>query len=118
MVRKGSPVRVRKRASLRGGRASQPAHRHARCANNPPRMVGNARRRSAAVRLAGAVALASLVVALLGAAPADARMAAPRIETLSNRADLVSGTEVLVRVKLPRGAKASRLKLTAGKRNV
>src|SRR4051812_9469210 len=118
MVRKGSPVRVRKRASLRGGAGRNRHIPTPGALTIPPRMVGNARRRSAAVPLAGAVALAALVVALMGAASADARMAAPRIETLSKRADLVSGTEVLVRVTLSRGAKASRLKLTAGKRNV
>lgn len=45
-------------------------------------------------------------------------MAAPRIQVLSNRADLVSGGDALVRVTLPRKVKPSRLKLTAGKRNV
>ena len=45
-------------------------------------------------------------------------MPAPRIEVLSNRADLVSGGDALVRVTLPRGVGASRLRLTAGHRNV
>src|SRR5688572_15357734 len=45
-------------------------------------------------------------------------MPAPRIKVLSNRADLVSGGDALVRVTLPRGVKASRLQLKAGRRNV
>jgi hypothetical protein len=45
-------------------------------------------------------------------------MPAPRIKVLSNRADLVSGGDALVRVTLPRGVRASRLRLTAGHRNV
>ena len=45
-------------------------------------------------------------------------MPAPRIKVLSNRADLVSGGDALVRVKLPRGVRAARLRLTAGHRNV
>ncbi|HET6280203.1 MAG TPA: DUF6351 family protein [Polyangia bacterium] len=55
---------------------------------------------------------------VLGAAPADARVAAPRIEVLSTRADLVSGGDAYVRVALPRGVKSSRLRLTAGRRDV
>src|SRR4051812_15364652 len=66
-----------------------------------------------------AIAVSS-ILCLAGLAPvvADARTPAPRIEVLSNRADLVSGGDALVRVTLPRGVKASRLRLTAGKRNV
>src|SRR3954463_7706026 len=56
--------------------------------------------------------------ALLAAVPAEARPAAPKVSVLSNRADLVSGGDALVRVTLPRGVKVSRLRLTAGKRNV
>ena len=37
---------------------------------------------------------------------------------LSNRADLVSGGDALVRVTAPRGVKAKRVKLKAGRRNV
>ena len=37
----------------------------------------------------------------------------PRIQVLSNRADLVSGGDAFVRVTLPRGVKASRLRLKA-----
>jgi hypothetical protein len=62
------------------------------------------------------VAIAGLA-ALICAAPAGAEPA-PRIKVLSNRADLVSGGDALVRVKLPRGAKASQLKLKAGRDNV
>ncbi len=57
-------------------------------------------------------------VTFVGAPPAEAGMPAPKIKVLSNRADLVSGGEALVRVTLPRGARASRLRLTAGRRNV
>src|SRR3954453_2100943 len=64
------------------------------------------------------LAMAGCAAALVGAAPADARMPAPRIKVLSNRADLVSAGDALVRVTLPRGVKASRLRLTAGHRNV
>ena len=56
--------------------------------------------------------------ALLAAAPAEARTPAPRIQVLSNRADLVSGGDAYVRVTLPRGVRASRLRLTAGRRDV
>ena len=45
-------------------------------------------------------------------------MPAPRIKVLSNRADLVSGGDALVRVKLPRGVRPARLRLMAGHRNV
>jgi Tannase-like family of unknown function (DUF6351) len=45
-------------------------------------------------------------------------MPAPRIKVLSNRADLVSEGDALVRVTLPRGVRASRLRLSAGHRNV
>jgi Tannase-like family of unknown function (DUF6351) len=57
------------------------------------------------------------VCGLIAPAAADA-MPAPRIKVLSNRADLVSGGDALVRVTLPRGIRASRLRLTAGRRNV
>src|SRR3954466_3010640 len=65
-----------------------------------------------------ALVLAVVACALVAAAPADARTSAPKISVLSNRADLVSGGDALVRVTLPRGVKKSRLKLTAGHRNV
>ena len=65
-----------------------------------------------------AVAACAGVVAAVAAAPADARVPAPRIEVLSNRADLVSGGDAFVRVTLPRGVKASRLRLKAGRRGV
>jgi hypothetical protein len=55
---------------------------------------------------------------IVGAAPADARVAVPRIEALSTRADLVSGGDVYVRITLPRGVDFSRLRLTAGSRFV
>src|SRR3954468_6072151 len=65
-----------------------------------------------------ALVLAVVACALVAAAPADARTSAPKISVLSNRADLVSGGDALVRVTLPRGVKAGRLRLTAGHRNV
>ena len=65
-----------------------------------------------------AAALAALCGALLAAVPAEARPAVPRIQVLSNRADLVSGGDAYVRVTLPRGVRPSRLRLTAGRRNV
>src|SRR4051794_1969324 len=65
-----------------------------------------------------ALVLAVVACALVAAAPADARTSAPKISVLSNRADLVSGGDALVRVTLPRGVKPSRLRLTAGRRNV
>src|SRR3954466_1059319 len=65
-----------------------------------------------------AFALAACATALLAAAPAEARVPAPRISVLSNRADLVSGGDALVRVTLPRGVKTSRVRLTAGRRDV
>ncbi len=76
-------------------------------------MAGHARGRNTAV-----LALVAFAIALMAAAPAQARMSAPQIKVLSNRADLVSGGDALVRVTLPKTVKASRLKLTAGRRNV
>jgi hypothetical protein len=72
----------------------------------------NAGRRVIALVMAGCAA------AGLAASSADARVQAPGIQVLSNRADLVSGGDALVRVTLPRGVKASRLRLTAGRRDV
>ena len=66
----------------------------------------------------GGVAIAPALVigafAVLSAAPADARTSVPTIAVLSNRADLVSDGDALVRVTLPRQVRASRLRLTAG----
>ena len=64
------------------------------------------------------LAVAACIGVLLAPAAAQARMPAPRIKVLSNRADLVSGGDALVRVKLPRGVRAKRLRLMAGHRNV
>jgi hypothetical protein len=64
------------------------------------------------------LALAACAAALLSPIAAEARMPVPRIKVLSGRADLVSGGDTLVRVTLPRGVRASRLRLTAGHRNV
>src|SRR4051812_40234584 len=70
-------------------------------------------RRALAALLAGCSA-----TAMLAAGSAEARTPAPRIQVLSNRADLVSGGDALVLVTLPRGVKASRLRLSAGRRDV
>jgi hypothetical protein len=64
------------------------------------------------------VAVLALLAALAAVAPAGAAGKAPRIKVLSNRADLVSGGDALVRVKVPAGTKRSDLHLTAGGRNV
>src|SRR3954470_1392517 len=76
---------------------------------------------AARVRRAGVAIAPALVVgacAMLSAVPADARTSVPTISVLSNRADLVSDGDALVRVTLPRGVRASRLRLTAGGRDV
>ena len=63
------------------------------------------------------------VACLLAAVPTGAA-AAPRvaddvrIEVLSNRPDLVSGGDALVRVTVPKGARAKGLKVTLGDRDV
>jgi hypothetical protein len=64
------------------------------------------------------LAILTCACVLVAPAAADARMPAPRIKVLSNRADLVSGGDALVRVKLPRGVSRARLRLRAGHRNV
>jgi hypothetical protein len=61
---------------------------------------------------------AGAVAAMAGVVPASSRPAAPKIRVLSNRADLVSGGDALVQVKLPPGVRPSRLTLTAGRRDV
>src|SRR4051812_7809658 len=73
------------------------------------------------MRRAGVAIAPALVIgvcAVLSAAPADARTSVPTIAVLSNRADLVSDGDALVRVTAPRGVRASRLRLTAGGRDV
>src|SRR4051794_6080518 len=63
------------------------------------------------------VLAAALVAGALFAPGAEA--AAPiQIRTLSNRADLVSDGQALVGIALPRRARASRLKVTLGARDV
>jgi hypothetical protein len=50
---------------------------------------------------------------------AAAKQGAPvQIKVLSNRADLVSGGDALVKVKLPDGAKRSQVRVTVGNRNI
>src|SRR3954453_20180758 len=72
------------------------------------------RRRGKAI----APALVIGAFAALAATPAEARTAVPTIKVLSNRADLVSDGDALVGVTVPRGVRASRLRLTAGGRDV
>jgi hypothetical protein len=60
-----------------------------------------------------------LVAGIQSAAPVSA--AAPavlQIQTLSNRADLVSGGEVLTEVRLPAGASVSSLRVSLDGRDV
>src|SRR5829696_5534502 len=65
-----------------------------------------------------AIVPALVIAAFPVSGTADARTAVPTIKVLSNRADLVSDGDALVRVTLPRGVRASRLRLTAGGRDV
>jgi hypothetical protein len=71
------------------------------------------------VRCLGVSCLIACSIGLAAAAtPASARInRAPRIVTLSNRADLISGGDVLVQVTLPRGVRRKRLKFFVGRRN-
>lgn len=66
--------------------------------------------------------LLALLAPLLAVVPGTPSTAAPRgalvVEVLSNRADLVSGGDVLVAVDLPRGVKAGQVRVTAGDRDV
>ena len=64
-----------------------------------------------------------VLVVLLAAGPATAdakksRLAPIKISTLSNRADLISDGQALVRITLPRRARAAKLKVTLGGRDV
>ena len=66
-----------------------------------------------------AAALSLLVVMAAGTGSAWAGAPeVPTIEVLSNRADLISGGDALVRVVPPRGVDAKRVKVAVGKRNV
>src|SRR5690349_21360009 len=64
--------------------------------------------------------LLALLAPLLAVVPATE--AAPRgalvVEVLSNRADLVSGGDVLVAVDLPRGVRPGQVRVAAGDRDV
>ena len=66
------------------------------------------------VKIAGALAIGA---ALLAVSPAAATTA-PRIEVLSNRADLISGGDALVAVQAPPGVRPSSLRITLGGRNI
>src|SRR3954451_18352747 len=63
-------------------------------------------------------ASSALCVAVAAPGTAAATAPAPTIQVLSNRADLVSGGDALVRVTLPDGVAASRLRLSAGNHDV
>ncbi len=70
-----------------------------------------------------AVGLLAAVTVMLGAAtalgtPAEARTKPLRIHVLSNRADLVSGGDALVRVQLPRKVKPSKVHVHLNGRDV
>src|SRR3954471_18591466 len=67
-------------------------------------------------RIAALGAVAALIAGA-GAAPAHAA-GQVRIEVLSNRADLISGGDALVRVRRPADADSSALKVTLGDRDV
>jgi hypothetical protein len=75
-----------------------------------------------AIALACALSLAATAAAATPASAAKKTRtkSAPAlaIETLSNRADLISAGDALVEVKLPRGTDASRVKVTLNKRSV
>ena len=63
--------------------------------------------------------VAIVVLCLLGVAgTASAAAPAPRIKTLSNRADLISGGDALVQIVLPQGVNPNQLKLFLGKTRV
>ena len=68
------------------------------------------------------IALVALVLVAVGGSSGVAAAAKQRqppvIKVLSNRADLVSGGDALVRVTVPRRVAASRVRLFAGRRNV
>lgn len=66
------------------------------------------------VRVAPLLALCALLALPAGASAARPPLSAPAIEILSNRADLISAGDVLVAVRLPRGAR--RVRVSAGRR--
>lgn len=71
------------------------------------------------VRVIVVALLTSLLVPLHLPAPAVAGSAPRlRVEVLSNRADLVSGGDVLVAVQVPRGVRPGSVRVTAGRREV
>jgi heme-degrading monooxygenase HmoA len=76
----------------------------------------------ASVAVLAVLILGGSVFAAATSAKTKTRRIGPRhlvqIFTLSTRADLVSGGEALTQITLPRGANASRVKVTLGKANV
>lgn len=68
--------------------------------------------------LAGGLCLSAQAAASVSEATAEARAQKIRIETLSNRADLISGGEALVRVTARNPKQLRRLKLFVGSREV
>src|SRR4051795_7750071 len=63
-------------------------------------------------------AIAALALAVSAALPAGADAGTISIKTLSNRADLISDGQALVAIGLPRGARATGLKVRLGRRDV
>ncbi len=68
------------------------------------------------MRFTKAFAVAALATVSLVPGAQAARP--PRIDVLSNRADLISAGDALVAIKLPRGVAPSRVRVTLGRRNV
>jgi hypothetical protein len=68
-------------------------------------------------RMTGAL-LALVMVAVPAAAQARKQPAAPVITVLSNRADLVSGGDALVRIDLPARARKAKVRVAVGRRSV
>jgi hypothetical protein len=62
--------------------------------------------------------LALLVTGLSPVAPPASALGWLKVEVLSNRADLISGGDALVRIRLPRGVKASTVRVRVGTRDV
>ena len=72
--------------------------------------------RSRPTLLVVAVVAAALAVALPAAAQAAKLKPGPRIDVLSDRADVISGGDALVGIRLPKGLKAS--KVTVDRKSV
>lgn len=70
-------------------------------------------------RVGAAAAALALLATLLGPPPAvPAEQADLRLSVLSNRADLISGGDALVRVTIPAWLAPSKVRVTAGDRDM